>query len=290
MTDKRAHPVIEVRNVSKSFGRVVALSDVSMCSCSSEVHCVLGENGAGKSTLVKIISGVFGPDEGQLLVDGSPVAFDSVRTARKFGIGTVYQDLALLPLMSVARNFFVGSEPPGRSGPFHRFDVGFANRVAREELARIGASSLDPRQAVGTLTAEERQLVAIARAIHHGTKALVLDEPATTLGVDEAAVVLESILRAKERGCAVILVTQNIHLAHLIGDSFTILKRGQLLGTLRKTDVAFEQLAALISGGTELEELRQRLEKLDSDVPLTPKLAAVGSNADRGNWEVLSPE
>ncbi|HKG26221.1 MAG TPA: ATP-binding cassette domain-containing protein, partial [Thermomicrobiales bacterium] len=131
-------PLIEVENVSKYFGNVIALKDVSMTVHAGEVMCLLGDNGAGKSTLIKIISGVYPPDEGRFLVEGRPVRFTSPRDALDAGIATVYQDLAMIPLMGIARNFFLGSEPRRGWGPFVRFDTALADRVTRDELAKMG--------------------------------------------------------------------------------------------------------------------------------------------------------
>ena len=178
-----AIPVLEARDVSKDFGRVIALDKVSLSVRPGEVNCLLGDNGAGKSTLIKILSGVFQPDRGQMLVDGQPIQFSSPRDALDRGIATVYQDLAVLPLMSISRNFFVGSEPTTGWGPFLRFDVRAAGRIATEQMAEIGIQIRDPGQLVGTLSGGERQTLAIARAEYFGARVLILDEPTSALGV-----------------------------------------------------------------------------------------------------------
>src|SRR5690554_5923557 len=167
MPDYNETPIVEVRRISKYFGTVIALKDVSMTLYRSEVMCLLGDNGAGKSTLIKILSGVHQPDEGEYLVEGKPVHFTSPRDALDHGIATVYQDLAMIPLMSITPNFFLGREPGGK-GPFGMFNMGEANRVAKEEMAKIGIDVRDPSQAVGTLSGGERQCVAIARAVYFG--------------------------------------------------------------------------------------------------------------------------
>src|SRR5690606_34858988 len=141
--------LLETGKVGKIFGSVIALRDVSMRVNAGEVTCVLGDNGAGKSTLIKILSGVHRPDSGEYLVDGEPVAFSGPRDALDRGIATVYQDLAMIPLMSVWRNFFLGSEPVTK---FRKFDVAMAKRVAREELRRMGIDIRDVDQPVGTLS------------------------------------------------------------------------------------------------------------------------------------------
>ena len=163
MTDKT--PLIDVRNVVKHFGSVIALSGVSMKVHPGEVMCLLGDNGAGKSTLIKTLSGVHKPTDGEIHVDGEKVNFDSPRDALNAGIATVYQDLAMIPLMSITRNFFMGREPKKKVGPFKFFDFNHANDITREEMMRIGIDIRDPEQAVGTLSGGERQCVAIARAV-----------------------------------------------------------------------------------------------------------------------------
>ncbi|MFC7642483.1 ATP-binding cassette domain-containing protein [Streptosporangium lutulentum] len=188
--------------------------------------CVLGDNGAGKSTLIKILAGMHAPDSGEYLVDGVPVAFTSPRDALDRGIATLYQDLAMIPLMSVWRNFFLGSEPTLGRGPFRRFDVAGAKRVVREELRSMGIDIRDVDQPVGTLSGGERQSVAIARAVHFGARVLILDEPTSALGVKQAGVVLRYIARARDRGLGVVFITHNPHHAYPIGDRFLLLNRG----------------------------------------------------------------
>ena len=164
------------------------------------MHCLLGDNGAGKSTLIKTLAGVHPPDKGEYLVDGEPVHFKSPRDALDLGIATVYQDLALVPLMSVARNFFMGREPRRRLiGPFQVMDHELAGRTAIEKLAEMGIDVRDASQAVGTLSGGERQCLAIARAIHFGAQVLILDEPTSALGVKQASIVLKLISQARAR-------------------------------------------------------------------------------------------
>ncbi|MBV8664207.1 MAG: sugar ABC transporter ATP-binding protein, partial [Hyphomicrobiales bacterium] len=187
--DDAAHaaptPVVEVRNIAKQYGSVIALFGVSLAINRSEVHCLLGDNGAGKSTLIKLLSGVVKPTRGEILVDGVARTFASPREALDAGIATVYQDLAMIPLMSVTRNFFMGREPLKGVPPFRYIDFDRCNAVTREEMAKIGIDVRDPHQAVGTLSGGERQCVAIARAVYFGAKVLILDEPTSALGVHQ---------------------------------------------------------------------------------------------------------
>ena len=183
-------PLIDVRHLSKYFGSVIALKDISLRVRAGEVMGLLSDNGAGKSTLIKCLAGVYAPDEGRMLIEGREVRFASPREALAHGIATAYQDLAMIPLMSVACNFFLGAEPTTGWGPLRRFDVRQADRVTREALAKMGIDIRDTAQPVGTLSGGERQSLAIARAVYFGAKVLILDEPTSALGVKEAGVVL----------------------------------------------------------------------------------------------------
>src|SRR2546425_2062177 len=252
-------PLLEVQDVSKYFGSVIALKDISMKVYAGQVMCLLGDNGAGKSTLIKILSGVHQPSEGRYLFEGKEVHFTSPRDALNVGIATVFQDLAMIPLMGISRNFFLGSEPTKGWGPFRRFNVNFANRVTREELARMGIQIRDTAQPVGTLSGGERQSVAIARAVYFGAKVLILDEPTAALGVKEAGIVLRYIAQARSRGLGVIFITHNPHHTYPIGDYFTILNRGRSYGTFAKSEISREELTSMMAGGEELEELSHEL-------------------------------
>lgn len=253
-------PLLEVRKISKYFGSVIALKDVSCFVRAGEVTCLLGDNGAGKSTLIKALSGVHKPDEGEYLFDGKSMDFDSPRDALGQGIATVYQDLAMIPLMSIWRNFFLGSEPTKGWGPLRRYDVDFAKQVTREELGKMGIDIRDPDQPVGTLSGGERQSVAIARAVYFGAKVLILDEPTAALGVKQAGVVLKYILQAKQRGIGVIFITHNPHHAYPVGDHFVILRRGTIYGDYTKEEVPLEHLVQMMAGGADLEALSHELE------------------------------
>ncbi|GAB4555026.1 MAG: ATP-binding cassette domain-containing protein [Anaerolineae bacterium] len=255
-------PVLEVRKVTKYFGTVIALNEVSMALLPGEVMCLLGDNGAGKSTLIKMLSGVHQPDLGEYYVEGRPVHFSSPRDALAAGIATVYQDLAMIPLMSIARNFFLGNEPTVGRGVFKRFDVKTANSIVREELHKMGIDVRDPEQPVGTLSGGERQSVAIARAVYFGAKVLILDEPTSALGVKQAGTVLRYVAQARARGVAVILITHNPHHAYPIGDRFTILKRGKTEGTFTKDELKLDQMIRMMSGGEELERLEHELREI----------------------------
>lgn len=266
-------PLLEARDVSKYFGAVVALEGVSLAVRAGEVNCLLGDNGAGKSTLIKILSGVYEQDAGSILVAGQPARFTSPRDALDAGIATVYQDLSVLPLMSVSRNFFLGNEPTISRGPFRRFDATTAARISRQEMHRIGIDLRDTEQAVGTLSGGERQTLAIARAEYFGARVLILDEPTSALGVKESAIVLRHVIAARNRGLGVIFITHNVQHALPIGDTFTILSRGRSAGTYNRFDLDIEQLHRLMGGGEELTELARELEALMQTDPGTAEAA-----------------
>ena len=266
MANVAARPIIEARSVSKFFGTVVALGDVSISISAGEVVCLLGDNGAGKSTLIKMLSGLERPDEGTIAVDGEPVVFNSPRDAFALGIATVYQDLAILPQMSISRNFMLGMEPIKRVGPLRFFDEKKAGEIAREELAKIGIQVNHLKQKVGTMSGGERQSLAIARAEYRGARLLILDEPTSALGVNEAAIVLRHVIRARARGLGVVFITHNVHHALPIGDRFVILNRGRLAGTYARADIDEGTLNKLMGGGTEFEELQRELAELQAQL------------------------
>ncbi len=256
-----APPLLELREVTKRFGSVLALDRVSTVVHRGEVTCVLGDNGAGKSTLIKILSGAYQADAGELMVDGHPTRFTSPREARAAGIATVYQDLALAPLMSVWRNFFLGAEPRKGFGPVRWLNVADAKGETRKGLAAMGIDIRDADQSVGTLSGGERQSVAIARAVYFGARVLILDEPTSALGVRQAGVVLRYIVQARDQGIGIIFITHNPHHAFPVGDRFLILNRGRSLGHFLKPEVSLPELTALMSGGAELEALAHELER-----------------------------
>ncbi|MGY1856352.1 ATP-binding cassette domain-containing protein [Modestobacter sp. SYSU DS0290] len=254
-------PLLELRDIGKHYGSVIALDGISTTVRAGEVTCVLGDNGAGKSTLIKVLSGVHRPTRGELLLDGRPVTFGAPRDALDAGIATVYQDLAMIPLMSIWRNFFLGSEPTVGWGPFRRFDRATAKEVTRRELAAMGIDIRDPEQPVGTLSGGERQSVAIARAVHFGARVLILDEPTSALGVKQAGVVLRYIAQARDRGLGVVFITHNPHHAHPVGDRFLLLNRGRSMGDFAKGEVSPEQLTTMMAGGDELTQLAEELQR-----------------------------
>jgi simple sugar transport system ATP-binding protein len=257
--------LLEARNVSKYFGSVNALQDISLKVNEGEVTCVLGDNGAGKSTLIKILSGVHQPDKGELVMDGEVIHFANPREARAAGIATVFQDLATVPLMSVWRNFFLGNEPVRGRGPLQRMKIKEAQTIMRDEMAKMGIDVRDPNQTVGTLSGGERQAVAIARAVYFGAKVLILDEPTSALGVKQSGIVLKYIVQARAMGRGVVFITHNPHHAYPVGDRFVLLKRGRMVGSYLKSETTLEQLTSLMAGGAELEQLSHELQTAGTD-------------------------
>jgi simple sugar transport system ATP-binding protein len=224
-----------------------------------ECHCLLGDNGAGKSTFIKTMAGVHKPSSGTIRVNGEAVNFQTPRDAMSAGIATVYQDLAMIPLMSVTRNFWMGREPRKGWGPFQFFDEEMASRVTMEEMRRMGISLREPNQAVGTLSGGERQTVAIARAVYFGAKVLILDEPTSALGVRQTANVLATIDRVRKTGIGIVFITHNVRHALAVGDRFTVLNRGKTLGTALRGEITPEQLQDMMAGGAEMAELSASL-------------------------------
>lgn len=253
-------PLLEVRGLGKRYGGVVALRNLSVVVNSGEVACVLGDNGAGKSTFIKILSGVVPYDEGGYFVAGKRVRLSSPRQALDRGIATVFQDLAVVPLMSIWRNFFLGSEPTRGIWPLRRLDVEQAIDVTINELARFGLDVRDPHQPMGTLSSAERQCVAIARALYFGSRVLILDEPTASLGVKQAGIVLRQIVLARDRGLGVVFVTHNPRHAYPVGDRFLFLNRGEMVVNATRDDIDLDDLTQLMAGGAEPAELTHELE------------------------------
>jgi len=252
-------PIVQMKNIQKHFGSVIALAGVSVDIYPGECHCLLGDNGAGKSTFIKTMSGVHKPTEWEILFHGEPMNFTRPRDAIEAGIATVYQDLAMIPLMSVTRNFFMGNEPVKKRFGIPFFDHGYANDVTMVEMRKMGINLRGPDQAVGTLSGGERQTVAIARAVHFGAKVLILDEPTSALGVRQTSNVLATIDKVRKKGVAVVFITHNVRHALAVGDRFTVLNRGQTHGTAKRGEITPEELQDLMAGGQELATLESSL-------------------------------
>jgi simple sugar transport system ATP-binding protein len=254
-------PILELRNVNKSFGPIDVLHDISLKVHAGQVLCLLGDNGAGKSTLIKTMAGVFRPSSGNLLMDGKPVEFSGPRNAQEAGISTVHQFGGTFPLMSIGRSFFVGVEPTKGWGPFKIYDRKTANAIAVKAVQEFGITRIDDGdRLVGGLSGGERQSLAIARAVHFGARVLILDEPTAALGVKEAAHVLRIVLEARRRGLAVIFITHQVMHAMTVGDHFAVLIRGALAADFRKGEKTREEITDLMAGGEAMAELEAEIE------------------------------
>ncbi|HVS05548.1 MAG TPA: ATP-binding cassette domain-containing protein [Candidatus Dormibacteraeota bacterium] len=254
-------PVMELTSVSKSFGSIAALRDVTVSVYAGKVLCLLGDNGAGKSTLIKIMSGVYSPSSGAVRVDGKQVTFASPRNAQELGIATVHQDVGLFPLMSVVRNFFVGREPLTGWGPFKRIDMRRAEQIALSEARSMGLTRVaNPHQLVGSMSGGEQQALAIGRALFFGARLLILDEPTSALGVNEAAVVLRLVQQLRAKGIAIVFITHNAHHALTVGDEFIVLIRGSIAAHFNRGEKKREEVLDLMAGGKQLHSLEMELE------------------------------
>ncbi|WP_433918043.1 ATP-binding cassette domain-containing protein [Streptomyces canus] len=255
-------PVVELRATGKAYGNIRALHGVSLTVHPGKVTCVLGDNGAGKSTLIKIISGLHQHTEGEFLVDNAPVRFSTPREALDKGIATVYQDLAVVPLMPVWRNFFLGSEMTKGPWPVRRLDIEKMKKTADHELREMGIVLDDLEQPIGTLSGGQRQCVAIARAVYFGARVLILDEPTAALGVKQSGVVLKYVAAARDRGLGVIFITHNPHHAYMVGDHFSVLRLGAMELSASRDRITLEELTNHMAGGAELAALKHELSQV----------------------------
>lgn len=240
--------LLEARGISKSFGKVRALVGVDFCVGPQEIVGLVGDNGAGKSTLIKIFTGVLAPDTGQLFFEGRPVHLASPKEARALGIETVYQDLALVEQMSIARNFFLGNEPTNRVGPLVLLDTVTMHQVTERVLREIGITTLrSAGEDVSVLSGGERQAIAIGRTMHFGARLIILDEPTSALSVKETRKVLDYITEAKHRGLSVIFITHNLYHVYPVSDRIVVLDHGRKVGDFARDAVTIDDLVGLIT-------------------------------------------
>ncbi len=252
-----AEPYMRVKGLEKKFGPFTALGGVDLEVHAGEVHALLGDNGAGKSTLIKILAGVHQPTAGQIYIEGKPANFRTPRDASAAGIGTVYQDLALNQLMSVTRNFFMGRELKNAFGMLKMNEM---DKIAHDEMLKIGIDFSDPTQAVGTMSGGQRQTLAIARAIYFGAKVLILDEPTSALGQKQQMGVLKTIQKVRKRGdIGIIFITHNEIHSRLIADRFTFLALGKVIGEGTQETLDHNEIRRLMAGGAEMADLEQEL-------------------------------
>jgi D-xylose transport system ATP-binding protein len=245
-------PVLEVREVEKRFGATLALDRVSLHLGRGEILALLGDNGAGKSTLIKILSGVVKPDRGEILVEGKPVHIGSPHDARKLGIETVYQDLALFDNATAIGNFYAGREPVRPSW------LGALGWVRDRDMSRETAELLDRLQVnisrddeIGLMSGGQRQAVACARAIAFGTRIVILDEPTSALGARESGNVLRLIRDAPGHGVSVIVISHNMEHVMRVADRAVVLRQGKYVGESTPDAEHHEELVAMIVGSGE---------------------------------------
>jgi ABC-type sugar transport system ATPase subunit len=245
MTTNGSDPFFVVRNVSKAFGHVQALQDVSFELYPGEVVALLGDNGAGKSTLVKILSGVYSADEGEVFIDGQPVAIKTPMDALRQGIGTVYQDLAVVDTLDVARNIYLGRTPTR-----FRFFVDYQRiyRDARDVLALLRVNMPSVRTKVGDLSGGQRQAVAIARTLAHEARIFLMDEPTAALGVAQSAKVNELIAELKSNGRTLVVITHNLEHVFAIADRLIVLRHGRRVAIRKHAETSREEIVGLITG------------------------------------------
>lgn len=238
-------PILEVRSISKRFGGVRALDGVNFSVMPNEIHALLGENGAGKSTLMKIISGAYQKDAGEILINGRPVEIAKPLDAMKLGIAIIYQDLNLIPDLTVAENIFFGRLP--HRGFLHTIDVGRIRQAAGELLREINAD-IDPAAVVRDLTVADRQLVAIARALSFRPRLLIMDEPTASLSEHEVKVLFDVMRKLKSENAGVVFISHHLDEVFEIADRVTVLRDGQYVGTTPITEVNRETLVSMMVG------------------------------------------
>ena len=240
-------PFLEARDVSRTFGPVRALQDVHLRVGAGEVHGLVGQNGSGKSTLIKILSGVYPPDGGEIRLSGAPVSIRSTRDAKALGIETIYQNLALSENLDSVANLFLGREITNR--------LGFMDDEAMEEAARASLDRMKLRlpslsRLVASLSGGQRQAVAIARAVHFNARVLIMDEPTAALGPEETAKVGALIRELASQGIGIILISHDIHDVFDLADRLAVMRHGKVVGTTRTADVTKDEVLAMIIAGT----------------------------------------
>jgi len=251
--------ILEGKHIWKRFGAIQALKDVSFKLYKKEVLGLVGDNGAGKSTLVKIITGIYPPDKGEIYFEGKKVRFSSPLEARRAGIETVYQDLALIDLMDIYRNFFLGREITKGKGPFKILDIKKMKEECMSVFSQLGIGIRSPDEIVSFLSGGEKQSISIGRSIYFGVKVLILDEPTMALSIKESRKVLELVEKIRQQGLSVIFITHNIYHVYSIADRFMILNRGVKLGEFYKEDVTPEDISEIIASGEISEELKDKM-------------------------------
>jgi fructose transport system ATP-binding protein len=256
-------PIVEGRDLVKTFGRVVALDGASLSLFPGEVLAVVGDNGAGKSSLIKCFSGAHTPDAGQMLIDGEEVTFKSTHEAREYGIETVFQTLAVSPALDIASNLYLGRElrKSGIAGSvFRALDKKRMRQESAAHLKNLGISTLQNiTQAVETLSGGQRQAVAVARAAAFGSKVIILDEPTAALGVNESARVLKMIQDLRDRGIPVILISHNMPQVFEVADRIHVARLGKRAAVVTPQTHSMNDVVAIMTGAMTVDEADQQL-------------------------------
>jgi fructose transport system ATP-binding protein len=266
-------PIVEGRDLVKTFGRVVALDGASLSLFPGEVLAVVGDNGAGKSSLIKCFSGAHTPDAGQMLIDGEEVAFKSTHEARVAGIETVFQTLAVSPALDIASNLYLGRElrKSGIAGSvFRALDKKRMRQESAAHLRNLGISTLQNiTQAVETLSGGQRQAVAVARAAAFGSKVIILDEPTAALGVNESARVLKMIQDLRDRGIPVILISHNMPQVFEVADRIHVARLGKTAAVVTPQTHSMNDVVAIMTGAMTVGEDDQQLTPVRVPAPLS---------------------
>jgi len=255
------NPILTAHGLTKRYGKVTAIEDSDLNLFPGEVLAIIGDNGAGKSTLIKALSGAIQADQGKIMLEGNEVVFSSPIEARKYGIETVHQTLALSPALSIAENMFMGREilKTGLIGKvFRKLDKNKMRKIAREKLSELGLMTIQNiDQKVETLSGGQRQGIAVARAATFGTKIVILDEPTAALGVKESRRVLELIQEIKSRGISIIIISHNMPHVFEIADRIHVHRLGKRLCEINPKDISMSEAVALMTGAMKPEIVKE---------------------------------
>lgn len=241
--------ILEARGITKRFGRVQAITDITLQLERGEILALVGDNGAGKSTLIKIIAGALKKDSGEILLDGQKVELENPMHARQLGIEVVYQDLSLINYLNVYQNLFLGRELQKRFGFVKILDHKNMEQQAVEKLQTLGVKVKSCREWVSRLSGGQRQSVAVAKAASFGRKIVILDEPTAALGVEEAHHVLQIVRELKNKGASIIIITHNMEHAFYVADRFLVIRLGSVVGVRRKSETNIDEIVKMITGG-----------------------------------------
>ena len=241
---------LQMRGIHKTFPGVHALKDVQFDVRRSEVHALLGENGAGKSTLIKIVSGVYPPDDGEMMLDQEPVHFANPREAQQAGIATIYQELGLYPELTVAENIFMGHAPTKDHGFFRTIDWEGMKRQSEDLLAELNIHDMDVQTKVGRLNVGNRQRVEIAKALSLDARILIMDEPTAALGESDVEQLFSIVRLLRERGVSIIYISHRLHEVFELADRVTVLRDGEYIGTRDVKDTSESRLISMMVGRT----------------------------------------